>query len=436
MTREAIGLGAADRSKRGWRRTLLGDLCKTTSGGTPSRKRADFFSGSIPWVKSGELTDGMVSDVEEFITEEAIANSSAKIFPPGTLLIALYGATVGKLGILSVGAATNQAVCAIFPPSDLDTKFLFWYMRYRRSDLVAQAVGGAQPNISQSILRTLDVPLPPLDEQHRIVAEIEKQSSRLDEAVSNLKRVKANLKRYKASVLQAAVDGRLEAEVETDADSPKNWDRVTCGDVVDSIQAGASFKCVERPPRVGEVGVVKVSAVTWGTFDEDESKTCADAGRIKEGLLIRIGDFLFSRANTIELVGTCVIVRRVTKSLMLSDKILRFHLASTILPGWLLICLRSRFGRSEIERLATGNQQSMRNIGQERIQQIRLPLPPLAEQHRIVGEVDRRLSFVSELEPALDAGIARARSLRNATLDTAFSGDSAAAGARRGLLCR
>jgi type I restriction enzyme, S subunit len=192
----------------------LGDVCRTTSGGTPSRKRADYFQGDIPWVKSGELTDGLVSDVSEFITEEAVANSSAKLFPLGTLLIAMYGATVGKLGVLTKPAATNQAVCAIFPPPELDSKFLFWFLRFKRSYLIDQAVGGAQPNISQSILRELMVPVPPINVQREVVAEIEKHFSRLDEAVANLQRVKANLNRYKASVLKAAVEGRL---VETEA---------------------------------------------------------------------------------------------------------------------------------------------------------------------------------------------------------------------------
>jgi type I restriction enzyme S subunit len=199
----------------GWEWSRLGDICRTTSGGTPSRKYARYFSGNIPWVKSGELPDGVVTEVEERITEEAVTNSSAKLFPAGTLLIALYGATVGKLGILKRDATTNQAVCAIFPPEHLDMKYLFWYLRFVRPDLVAQAIGGAQPNISQGILRTLPIPVAPLDQQKQIVAEIEKQFSRLDEAVANLKRVKANLKRYKAAVLKAAVEGRL---VETEAE--------------------------------------------------------------------------------------------------------------------------------------------------------------------------------------------------------------------------
>ena len=190
---------AAEKSH--WKIKTLGDVCRTSSGGTPSRSRPDYFIGNIPWVKSGELTDGLVSEVSEFISEEALAGSSAKLLPAGTLLIAMYGATVGKLGILARAAATNQAVCAIFPPPELDPKFLFWYLRRQRSNLIAKAVGGAQPNISQTILRDLELPIPPLDEQREIVAELEKQFSRLDEAVANLQRVKANLKRYKASVL-------------------------------------------------------------------------------------------------------------------------------------------------------------------------------------------------------------------------------------------
>lgn len=103
--------------------------------------------------------------------------------------------------------------------------------------------------------------------------------------------------------------------------------------------------------------------------------------------LIAPGDFLFSRANTIELIGACVIARSVTLKVMLSDKILRFRFMPAVAPDWVLIWLRSQFGRREIERLATGNQMSMRNIGQDRIRQIAIRIPPLTEQTRIVAEV-------------------------------------------------
>lgn len=174
---------------------------------------------------------------------------------------------------------------------------------------------------------------------------------------------------------------------------PSSWSWAELGDILSGIEAGKSFKCEERPPRDSEVGVVKVSAVTWGTFDEDASKTCLSSERVDPKLFIEPGDFLFSRANTIQLVGACVIVHGLSRRLMLSDKILRLRI-HTVVPQWLLYVLRTRWGRAEIERLATGNQESMRNIGQDRIRAIRIPLPPLDEQRRIVAALDEHLTCV------------------------------------------
>lgn len=185
---------------------------------------------------------------------------------------------------------------------------------------------------------------------------------------------------------------------------PKSWTVVPLDDVLARIEAGASFRCEERPPGEGETGVVKVSAVTWGTYDEDESKTVLAADRIDERLLVRPGDFLFSRANTISLVGACVIARRVSRRVMLSDKILRLHVVGAE-PEYVLHFLRSPSGRSEIERLSTGNQESMRNIGQDRIRAIRLPLAPLPEQRRIIAALEE---YLSDLDAAV-AGLERAR---------------------------
>jgi type I restriction enzyme S subunit len=355
-------------------------------------------------------------------------------------------------------------VCIIRPDKSVNNSYLRWYLA---SPVVQRKInsmesGATRQALTKEKILGFEVPVPDLETQREIVAEIEKQFSRLDEAVANLQRVKANLKRYKASVLKAAVEGRLvETEAaqarregrtyetgeqllqrileernatakgkrvsvnQADQDSlsacPDGWVWATCDAALNGIDAGASFKCEERPPTEGEIGVLKVSALTWGTYDESESKTCRDERREEEKFLVRDGDFLFSRANTIELVGACVIVGKVTKQLMLSDKTLRFDICPQVLPEWLLICLRCKFGRDEIERLATGNQESMRNIGQERIRQIRMPLPPLAEQTRIVAEVDRHLSIIREVETEVHANLQRAQALRQATLAKAFS---------------
>jgi type I restriction enzyme S subunit len=193
------------------------------------------------------------------------------------------------------------------------------------------------------------------------------------------------------------------------------------GDLLTAIEAGKSFKCDERPPNGDEVGVVKVSAVTWGTFDELASKTCTEPERIDKRFFIRPGDFLFSRANTIQLVGACVIVRDVSRRLMLSDKILRFQFRN-VTPEWVLYVLRSEWGRSEIERLATGNQESMRNIGQDRIRAMRFPLPPLAEQRRIVSAVELQVTRLDTAEAIIRKAAARAGRLRQSILNRAVEG--------------
>lgn len=180
---------------------------------------------------------------------------------------------------------------------------------------------------------------------------------------------------------------------------PAGWCWSPLAELLTGIETGKSFKCEERPPTVGEIGVIKVSAVSWGEFQELESKTCTDAERVNPALFVQRGDFLFSRANTIELVGACVIAQQVTLHTMLSDKILRFRFRTEAMKTWALHLLRSKQGRQQIEALSSGNQDSMRNIGQERIGQIQVPVPPAAEQTRIVAKLEDLLSD-------LDAGVA------------------------------
>ena len=187
----------------------LSKICKTTSGGTPSRKNTEyFFNGTIPWVKSGELENNIIMDAEEYITEGAIQNSSAKVFPKGTLLIALYGATIGKLAFLGIDAATNQAVCGIFKNDKVDLKYLYYFLLFSRPNLVKQGQGGAQPNISQTILKRLMVPYPvDIGEQQRVVARIEELFSQLDDAEATLQKTKAQLALYRQAVYASAYKG-------------------------------------------------------------------------------------------------------------------------------------------------------------------------------------------------------------------------------------
>ena len=153
------------------------DFCTTGTGGTPSRERAAryFNGGTIPWVKSGELRETLVTATDEHVTEAALEETNIKFLPTGAILLAMYGATVGRLGILGVPATTNQAVCYIIPdPARADTRYLFHSLKTRAPILLSRHVGGAQPNISQGIVRGLEIPLPPLAEQRRIAEVLDR----------------------------------------------------------------------------------------------------------------------------------------------------------------------------------------------------------------------------------------------------------------------
>lgn len=184
-----------------WETALLGEVCETTSGGTPLKSKREYYEGgSIPWLKSGEVGQGYVYQVEECITELGLKNSSAKLFPSETVLVAMYGATAGQVGLLKVPSTTNQAVCGILPNERFLPLFLFYHLRSRMDEMKALAGGGAQPNISQQIIRALEIPLPPLPEQRRIVAELDAEAAQIEAVRALVPRYEAKIQRVLARV--------------------------------------------------------------------------------------------------------------------------------------------------------------------------------------------------------------------------------------------
>ena len=165
-----------------WCWTRMKNIAQWGSGGTPSRKISEYYNGNIPWVKTGELNNDYVFETEEHITQNAILHSSAKLFPVNAVVIAMYGATIGKVGILGVEATTNQACACGVSNLLANYKYLFYYAISQKDNFINKGKGGAQPNISQEIIKSHEFPLPPLPEQQRIVDRIESLFAKLDEA--------------------------------------------------------------------------------------------------------------------------------------------------------------------------------------------------------------------------------------------------------------
>ncbi|THD66441.1 restriction endonuclease subunit S [Robertkochia marina] len=191
---------------KGWDKIKLGQLHKISSGGTPSRKKPEFYqNGKIAWVKTGELKAMYALNPSEYITQEALDNSSAKLFPINTLLIAMYGATIGACSILKFEAATNQACAALLPTEKINVVFEYFYFKLYKQELIKMGVGGAQPNISAGILKNILIYYPPIDLQNQFAEYIK--------AIENQKNIAK--KEYEKSedlfnsLLQKAFKGEL-----------------------------------------------------------------------------------------------------------------------------------------------------------------------------------------------------------------------------------
>ena len=157
-----------------WEWVRLGNIGDWGAGATPSRQHPEYYGGDVLWLKTGDLNDGVIQDTSEKITEAGVDNSSVKVNQPGNILIAMYGATIGKLGIVGKTLVTNQACCGCTPFKGIYNLYLFYYLLSARNRLIELGSGGAQPNISKTKIENFIFPLPPLEEQKRIVTKIEK----------------------------------------------------------------------------------------------------------------------------------------------------------------------------------------------------------------------------------------------------------------------
>jgi len=471
----------------------LSKVVNTSSGGTPSRANQSYYGGEIPWLKSGEMNDSLIYQAEEFITEEGLNNSSAKIFSKGTLLVAMYGATAGKTGILDINASTNQAVCAVMPKDDNTNRdFLFWFFRAHRFYFIDISRGGAQPNISQSVIGNTDFPilkeglqknislfltnleqakeadysLLPLDlckpvklafDYLSCLQSIESENKKQADIVSKLKQVilqeaiagqltadwhkqnlmqKGNpdtdaaalLAKIKAEKQQLIADGKLKkekplAEIAIDEipfSIPNNWVWTNFGNVIIDIEAGKSPDSLNHPASLDKWGVIKMSAISWDIFLEDENKQLKPNMPPFKDKEIKKGDFIMTRANTSELVAKSVIVGNVRDKLLLNDKTLRVRFPDFLSKEYFHRFNNGAFARSYYSDVAKGSSPSMKNITRENIKSLLIPLPPLAEQKAIVEKVDTLMNIIDQLEQQIKHRKQLAQALMQTVLREAF----------------
>jgi type I restriction enzyme, S subunit len=410
MSPDALALAESNILPRGWSWVPLGQLGSWVGGGTPSKSVAAYWAnGSIAWVSPKDMKEEIIHRTVDHITEAAVASSATKFVPAGSVLMVMRSGILRHTFPVAVNAdrvTVNQDLRALIPAEGINPKYVAHYLRGIQRQVLDKCSkdGTTVQSIEVSALERVRIPIAPAAEQRRIVARIDELFAEIAEGEAALQRSRLGLDTWRRALLKAAVTGELtrdwreanrpaetgadllarirterEAAVSSDRRSqfprllnpsavllpelPGGWVYAPLGDFIAKIEAGLNVKAFGRPPQIDEIGIVKVSAVTWGEFDELASKTLPSDAVFDGADTIKPGDFLFSRANTLELVGAPVIVKHCTRRLVLSDKVLRIRLVGRV-DRWIEIFLKSPYGRLQIESFSTGNQLSEKGFRQ------------------------------------------------------------------------
>ena len=346
----------------------LGDFFTIASGGTPDKRNPSYYeNGTIPWVKTGDLKNQYVPAGIECITEEGLNNSSAKLFPPNTVLVAMYGATIGACSILTYEAATNQACAAFLPNKNVLPTYLYYFLSSKRDQFVKDGVGGAQPNISAGYLKNVQFDLVPVRQQEVIVERLDK--------VENL----IALRKEQLAKLDQLVKSRFIELFGTYPNNPMGWETGTIREIVADVRYGSSRPAVDG----GKYPYLRMNNITYGgELDLTDTKRIDVPENELDKCTVRRGDVLFNRTNSKELVGkTCVYNR--DEMMVLAGFIIRVRVTERVLPEFLSAFLNTDFSKQMLLGMCkTAIGQA--NINAQEMQNIGLYLPPIELQRQFV----------------------------------------------------
>lgn len=402
----------------GWKWVYLGKIMEWTSGGTPSRKHVEYYNGDIPWVKTGELNDGYINDTSEKITEEAIKCSSAKVMPVHTVLLAMYGATIGRVAILNIKAATNQACACGICSEWIYFKFLFYFLKSQKNHFINLSKGGAQPNISQTIIKKSKMPLVEYAEQKRVVSCIESLFAKLDAAKEKVQSVLDAHEARKAALLHDAFTGKLTAKWRTEQGIDENvYRRVPLAEVCNSI-----FDGDHMPPPKSSSGIpfLVISNVNTGKVNFSDTRFVPQDyyDALTDTRKPQNGDVLYTLVGT---YGIPVLVDTDQAFCFQRHMALLKPREDTVLQKYLWYALQEKNFYREATKIAKGTAQLTVPI--KGLRQLTIPMASLLEQQEIVRILDRLLGREETVRQSAESVLESIDRMKQSILARAFRGE-------------
>ena len=393
--------------KAGWKARNLGDLCHVIGGGTPSKDKAEFYLGEIPWATVRDMRHELITETECKITLAAVKSSATNIIPSGNVVIATR-VGLGKVCLIAQDTAINQDLRGVVPidPTVLAVRFLFWWLKSISDQIVAEGTGATVQGVKLPFVKSLQLPLPPLPEQQRIV-------TLLDEAFDGIATAKANAEKNLQNA-RVIFENHLHSVFMRRA---TGWEIKPLGDVCEKVEYGTSAKSKEQ----GKVPVLRMGNIQNGKFDWEKLVFTDDDAEI-EKYLLKKDDVLFNRTNSPELVGKTAIFRN-ERPAIFAGYLIRVHRKEALLDADYLNYFLNSSVAIEYGKTVTISSVNQANINGAKLKTYPIPIPSLKVQqvsvqlmHSLRDETQRLESLYQRKLTALDE-------LRKSLLHRAFNGD-------------
>lgn len=397
-----------------WSLKPLGDVAAVTAGGTPSRTNAKFWNGDIPWVTTSEVDFDTINRAEQFVTKEGLNNSAAKLLPPGTLLMALYGQgkTRGKIAILGIEAATNQACAAISLKPGVSREFIFHFLSSKYDAIRNLSNTGNQENLNSSLVRSISILLPPEAEQRAIATAL----SDVDALLDGLTRLIAKKRDLKQAAMQQLLTGQTRLP-----GFQGDWEYAKVQDVIVTSFCGPSPTCEERNiQNEDEWGVLKTTAATKENgWDWTKHKTLPRVFWNKQQIELKKGDVIVTKAGPRHRVGVTAWIDYVPPKIIPSGKMVALRPCSDkVVPLMLAAAISARDTQTYLDQRTTGMAESQVNFENIALLEAPIRIPRIEEQAAIatvLSDMDAELA-------TLDARLTKTRALKQAMMSELLTG--------------
>ncbi|MBI2863398.1 MAG: restriction endonuclease subunit S [Chloroflexi bacterium] len=397
------------------------------SGTTPPTGGARYFDGIVPWVNTSELRENVIFSTEKTLTNEAIAEfTTLKTYPAGTVLFAMYGATIGRVAILGVPATVNQAVCALAEPNRFYPRFAFYGLQASREFLASSSSGGGQPNLNAEKVRDHKLPCPDMDSQHTIVDYLDREAARVDALILAKERLLGLLAEKRRGLITHAVTRGLDPGVPLRdsgipwlGEIPVHWN-LTRLKFVAEVRGGLALGQSYRAAEVVEYPYLRVANVQDGRMDLAEVATVRVPKTEAESCLLQVGDVLMTEGGDADKLGRgCIWTGEIAPCLHQNHvfAVRPKLVGSDWLNAWTCADIAKAFFESRAKRSTNLASISATNIGE-----LPIVIPPVSEQSVIVARITEESDRLDLLRAATERSIALLKERRAALITAAVTG--------------